>query len=172
LFLFIYDYSMLIRLAEYRDLEDIKYIFNAAKMKMIHDGNNEQWKDIDYPFCFTEDDIEKKQCYVIEDDAHEIAATFVFIIGDDPTYSYIEGGKWLNNNKYGTIHRIASNGRIDHVFSKVMDYVSQFDVDIRIDTHKDNLRMKHLIESNGFTYCGIIYVRDGTPRLAYQKEKK
>ena len=163
---------MLIRLAETKDLEDIKYIFNAAKMKMVRDGNMEQWKDIDYPFCYTEEDIEKKQCYVIEDEDQELAATFVFIIGEDPTYARIEDGKWLNNNKYGTIHRLASNGRIEHVFSKVLDYVSQFNVDIRIDTHKDNERMRRLIEEKGFTYCGIIYVRDGTPRLAYQKEKK
>ena len=27
-----------------------------------------------------------------------------------------------------------------------------------------------LIEKNGFTYCGIITVDDGTERLAYQKK--
>ena len=29
--------------------------------------------------------------------------------------------------------------------------------------------MQHCIESYGFTYCGIIYLADGAPRLAYQK---
>ena len=161
---------MNIRLAAFNDLDEIKNIFNVAKEKMVNDGNVEQWKNIDYPFCYTKDDIEKKQCYVIENDNGELVATFVFIIGKDPTYSYTEG-KWLNDNPYGTIHRIASNNKMKNIFKTVMDYVSTFNVDIRIDTHKDNLRMKHLIESNGFTYCGIIYVKDGTPRLAYQKEK-
>lgn len=163
--------NMNIRLANYDDLDEIRNIFVVAKSKMVSDGNLEQWKDIDYPFCYTKEDIDKGQCYVIENDNKELVATFVYIIGEDPTYSYIEG-KWLNNNKYGTIHRIASNNKEKHIFKTVLDYVLSFGIDIRIDTHKDNKRMKHLIEKNGFTYCGIIYVRDGTPRLAYQKENK
>ena len=158
-----------IRLATYDDLEEIRNIFLVAKTRMVSDGNLEQWKDIDYPFCYTKEDIDKGQCYVIENDNKELVATFVYIVGEDPTYSYIEG-KWLNNNKYGTIHRIASNNKEKHIFKTVLDYVLSSGIDIRIDTHKDNKRMKHLIEKNGFTYCGIIYVRDGTPRLAYQKE--
>ena len=160
-----------IRLATYDDLEEIRNIFLVAKTRMVSDGNLEQWKDIDYPFCYTKEDIDKGQCYVIENDNKELVATFVYIVGEDPTYSYIEG-KWLNNNKYGTIHRIASNNKEKHIFKTVLDYVLSSKIDIRIDTHKDNKRMKHLIEKNGFTYCGIIYVRDGTPRLAYQKENK
>ena len=160
-----------IRLATYNDLDEIRNIFLVAKSKMVSDGNLEQWKDIEYPFCYTKEDIDKGQCYVIENDNKELVATFVYIIGDDPTYSYIEG-KWLNNNKYGTIHRIASNNKEKHIFKTVLDYVLSSRIDIRIDTHKDNMRMKHLIEKNGFTYCGIIYVRDGTPRLAYQRENK
>lgn len=39
---------------------------------------------------------------------------------------------------------------------------------IRIDTHADNKTMQHLIEADGFTRCGIIYIADGTPRIAYQ----
>ena len=162
---------MNIRLATYDDLDEIRNIFLVAKGKMVSDGNLEQWKDIDYPFCYTKEDIDKGQCYVIENDNKELVATFVYIIEDDPTYSYIEG-KWLNDNKYGTIHRIASNNKEKHIFKTVLDYVLSSGIDIRIDTHKDNKRMKHLIEKNGFTYCGIIYVRDGTPRLAYQKENK
>ena len=158
---------MNIRLATLNDLDAIRDIFTVAKKKMVSDGNLEQWKDIDYPFCYTKEDIEKKQCYVIIEN-NELVATFVYIVGKDPTYSHIEG-KWLNDNQYGTIHRIASNGKIPHIFSIVLDYISKDHIDIRIDTHKDNKRMKHLIESNGFTYCGIIYVRDGTKRLAYQK---
>lgn len=163
--------NMNIRLATYDDLDEIRNIFLVAKSKMVSDGNLEQWKDIDYPFCYTKEDIDKRQCYVIENDNKELVATFVYIIGEDPTYSYIEG-KWLNNNKYGTIHRIASNNKEKHIFKTVLDYVLSSRIDIRIDTHKDNKRMKHLIEKNGFTYCGIIYVRDGTLRLAYQKENQ
>ena len=28
--------------------------------------------------------------------------------------------------------------------------------------------MQHVLEKNGFVPCGIIYVEDGSPRIAYQ----
>ena len=40
---------------------------------------------------------------------------------------------------------------------------------MRADTHADNKVMQHLLESEGFTRCGIIHVADGTPRIAYQR---
>ena len=42
---------MTIRLATIDDLENIKDIFLVAKEKMVRDGNLEQWKNIDYPYC-------------------------------------------------------------------------------------------------------------------------
>ena len=51
--------NMNIRLATYDDLEEIRNIFLVAKSKMVSDGNLEQWKDIDYPFCYTKEDIDK-----------------------------------------------------------------------------------------------------------------
>ena len=29
--------------------------------------------------------------------------------------------------------------------------------------------MQHILEKHGFQRCGIIYVKDGTERIAYQK---
>ena len=40
---------------------------------------------------------------------------------------------------------------------------------IRVDTHADNKTMQRLIEKNGFTKCGTIYVKNGTARIAYQR---
>jgi len=31
--------------------------------------------------------------------------------------------------------------------------------------------MQRLLEKNGFVYCGIIFLADGSPRLAYQRIK-
>ncbi|MCR4879338.1 MAG: N-acetyltransferase [Bacilli bacterium] len=161
---------MEVRLATLDDLEEIKNCFTVAKKKMVGDGNIHQWEKIDYPFCFTIEDINKKQCYVITNN-NEIVATFVLIKGQDPTYSYIEDGAWLNNEDYVTIHRIASNNKAQDIFTTAINFAKSFGVDIRIDTHKDNKRMLHLIEKAGFIYTGIIYVRDGTPRNAYQLKK-
>ena len=63
---------MTIRLATYNDLDEIRNIFLAAKEKMVKDGNLEQWKNIDYPFCYTKEDIDKKQCYVVVNDNNEL----------------------------------------------------------------------------------------------------
>ena len=40
---------------------------------------------------------------------------------------------------------------------------------LRADTHAANLTMRHCMERAGFVYCGVIYVADGTPRVAYEK---
>ena len=41
-----------------------------------------------------------------------------------------------------------------------------------IDTHRDNVIMRHVIDRYGFTYCGIIYLLNGDERLAYQLSKR
>ena len=91
-----------------------------------------------------------------------------FIIGEDSTYLRIEDGKWLNENPYGTIHRIASDGAVKGLFSACIDFCKSQMEDLRIDTHADNKTMQHLILKNGFQKCGIIYLTNGSPRIAYQ----
>ena len=43
---------------------------------------------------------------------------------------------------------------------------------LRIDTHADNRVMQRAVEKVGFTRRGIIYIADGTPRIAYDLIKK
>ena len=38
---------------------------------------------------------------------------------------------------------------------------------IRVDTHRDNHTMQHLVQKHGFQKCGVIYLKNGSPRLAY-----
>ena len=38
---------------------------------------------------------------------------------------------------------------------------------LRIDTHQDNLPMQGAIAKAGFERAGIVYVSDGTPRVAF-----
>ncbi len=40
---------------------------------------------------------------------------------------------------------------------------------LRIDTHLKNLPMQRSLKKAGFTRCGTIFTRDGTPREAYWK---
>ena len=160
---------MTIRPTTYADIDALLAIFAHARAKMIADGNPTQWGD-DYPSREQiESDIQRGVSYVVEHNGHP-CATFVFIIGEDPTYHYIEDGEWLDDTlPYGTIHRIASNGQQPAIFPFVLNWCSAQCPNIRIDIHQDNARMIHLIEQAQFTRCGIIYTRDHSPRIAYQK---
>ena len=93
---------------------------------------------------------------------------FALLPSPEPTYDHI-AGTWLTDEPYGVIHRIASYPGVHGIFSAVIDYAAQRYAHLRIDTHRDNRIMRHLIEKHGFTYCGIIGLPDGTERLAYER---
>lgn len=157
---------MIIREAEKDDLEEIIKIYEYAREYMAMTGNPFQWGD-GYPQkSLLESDIEKRNLFVYEDEG-KIKAVFAFIIGEDPTYVYIEGGKWKNSERYGTIHRIAKIGTEKDIAKKCMDFCKSEIRNVRIDTHFDNKVMQRVIAKNGFERCGVIYLEDGSPRIAY-----
>lgn len=161
---------MNIRKANENDVEDMLRIFSYARKFMAANGNPNQWEET-YPSReLLLEDISSGDSYIITDDDGKIHGTFLYRIGDDPTYHIIEDGKWLNEEMYGVIHRIAQDGQL----SGMLEYVINFCLDrcknIRIDTHHDNSVMLHLLEKFGFSRCGIIYCRDGSPRIALHKK--
>ena len=145
------------------------HIFVAARKFMASVGNPTQWGD-GYPEVeFMIDEINKGHCYVILNDSKKIVATFCYIEGDDPTYNVIESGKWLNDSPYAVLHRLASDGSIKGIGKLCLDWCFNHTSNLRVDTHKDNKVLQNILANYGFTYCGIIYVRNHSPRLAYQK---
>jgi len=148
-------------------ITEIMNCIDTARKLMRESGNNIQWTN-GYPSKeLMLESIEKGLNYLICNN-NEIVATFDFIIDDDPNYSFIENGNWLNDEKYGVIHRLASNGKAKGVAQFCFEWCfSQFP-NIRIDTHESNLPMQKVLEKLGYQKCGIIYVSDGTPRLAFQ----
>ena len=156
-----------IRSASSEDLPRLMEIFDAARAYQISHGNATQWPE-GYPSQQTvTQDILEEFCYVLEED-ERVVATFALIPGKEPTYQFIENGRWISETPYCTIHRVASDGTGRGIGQMIMEWCLQRCQHIRIDTHRDNLVMRHLIEKNGFTYCGVIYVEDGTPRMAYE----
>ena len=154
-----------IRPAVQADLYQIEKIYAQARRFMAENGNPTQWGN-DYPRReLLEADIKAQNLYVAEEDS-EIYGVFLFVIGEDPTYSYIENGAWYSNLPYGTIHRIASCR--SGLFRQALEFCRGRCSHIRIDTHEDNKPMQHLAEKHGFLRCGVIYVEDGTPRIAYE----
>ena len=161
---------MNVRNSTYEDLPEILKVYENGREIMRQNGNPTQWGD---KFPAKEKiirDIENKTGYVIEENG-EICGVFAFIIGPDPTYAVIEDGEWLNDSdEYGTIHRIATNGKARGIFDACLNYCESRINNIRIDTHPNNRAMLHLIPSRGFQRCGIIYTEDdGTQRIAFQK---
>ena len=153
---------------------------------MRADGNLDQWSAPGFP---PEElllrDIARGGGYVILNDGpsvilndgssvilseakESVVAYFALLPSPEPTYSYIDGA-WLTDAPYGVIHRMASYPDVHGIFSAVIDYASSRYAHLRIDTHRDNRIMQHLIGKHGFTCCGIIRLADGTERLAYER---
>lgn len=159
-----------IRLATASDLPTLMCLYAQAREQMRRQGNAVQWID-GYPQIeVISDDIANAHCWVLTD-AQGICGAFALISGADPTYAHIEGGAWLNEEPYCTIHRIASNGRVPGIMAQAVAFSMERCNNLRIDTHEQNATMRHILKQLGFVYCGIIYTRGHSPRLAYQKRR-
>lgn len=153
-------------------MDKIIEIFNSARKYMRANNNYYQWNG-EYPGrSDILKDIDEKVSYVGETHEGELVMTFAFIVGEDETYKVIKEGEWLNNAPYGTIHRIASDGRIKGVLSEACEFCFKRVKNIRIDTHKNNQPMLKALKNLDFVRCGVINCRDGSPREAFQKSIK
>ena len=155
-----------VRKATAADISKIMAIYRYAQDYMIRSGNPNQWGHFYPKQELIRDDIEEGSCMVICDES-EIHGVFALVEGTEPTYEYIENGEWLNEDSYVTIHRIAGDGQVHGIFQCAADFCKGLFSNIRIDTHENNIIMQRQIEKNGFRKCGIIYVSDGSPRIAY-----
>ena len=184
----------MIRKAKYDDIPELMEVFRAARGIMRASGNINQWND-SYPSEeIVREDISKGVCYVLDDGnpaslpchpellhCHpersegsfqtpgDILATMAFIPGPDPTYARIYDGEWLDDSPYHVIHRIAVREPGHNAASRLLEWAFTQTDCIRIDTHKDNVIMHHILRKHGFTHCGVIYLANGDPREAYQK---
>lgn len=160
-----------IRKSTKADLEEIMRIYAYAREQMKINGNPAQWGSSRPAREVIMRDIDEGNSYIIEDHG-KICGVFSFIIGIEPAYQIIENGMWKNEDPYGTIHRIAGSGTGKGILKACLAYCERQISNIRIDTHRDNLIMRHLLEKYGYEKCGIIYVEDGSPRIGYQKNIK
>ena len=158
----------MIRKATLSQLPEIMQIYGKARTFMAQTGNPDQWGTA-YP---TEEmicqDIQNGKCYVNHENEH-IRAVFYFAVEEDPTYGYIEGA-WCNDRPYGVIHRIAVGENGKGAAAECFHFAYDRCPNLRIDTHEKNIPMQRCLAKNGFQRCGIIYLEDGDPRIAYQKE--
>lgn len=147
------------------DLPRILEIYAYARSFMAKTGNPTQWGTNHPPREQLEKDIENGRLYLVKAGS-AIRGVFYFCIEEDPTYAVIHDGAWHDTKPYGVIHRIASDGS-GGILKAAVDFAGSCIDYLRIDTHGNNQVMQRALQKLGFGYCGIIYIADGSSRLAY-----
>ena len=160
---------MEIERANEEDIDLLMDIFEKARMIMRHSGNTGQWTG-GYPQRHLVEKCVAKGCtYKVRGDDGEVHGTFYMAVEDDHTYHVIENGAWRYDGPYAVIHRIAQDGSMKGLLKAAVDFASAICPYIRIDTHEQNMIMRHLLEKYGFRKAGTIYTDDGSPRIAYER---
>ena len=164
---------MTIRKSTIEDIDLILRMYDHSRSVMRADGNMTQW--VGYPTRKdVEEDIAQEVSYIIEESEGEhgsakACGTFAMVPGVEPTYGYIDHGRWIDEQTpYTTLHRIAAMPGVHGIADIAFRYAKEQCDHLRVDTHHDNRPMHHILEKEGFVYCGIIYMPDGAPRDAYE----
>lgn len=160
--------------ARKKDIGEIMRIIKDAQKDFKKQGID-QWQN-NYPnHRVIEKDIENNYSYLLKKEG-KILGTTAIIFDKEETYDVIYQGEWLSNGEYAVIHRIAIdiNYRGTGLASGFLNEIEKLCMknkvySIKIDTHRDNIAMKKLLLKNGYKECGIIYLKDKSERIAYEK---
>ena len=165
------------RQAKISDLDQIVEIIELSK-KYLKETKVDQWQD-GYPS--KEDlrrDIESGNSYVLTN-KDEIVATTVISLDGESTYNSIFNGEWITNEEYIVMHRVAVHDKYKGkgIFKELIKEAESLALNkgissIKIDTHRDNISMQRAVVKNNFKRCGIIYLEDGSERIAFEKALK
>lgn len=171
--------NLSIRKAEIKDLSELLNLYENARKFMKEQGNESQWglpSKGNKPWPSKESLISRINAgtQFICETKTKIAASFCYTIGKDPAYDTIYDGKWPDDrSSYGVIHILASSQITHGAATFCLEWALKQCTQLRIDTHPNNKPMRSLLEKNGFTYCGKIYMEevqnDDKIRIAYYK---
>lgn len=161
------------RMANESDRESILKIYLEGAEALKNDGVD-QWQGQYVPSFKDVDEHLGVDLYVLE--YHKrIVSTACLVEGIDEDYENING-KWNTSLPYISIHKVAtSNEHKKQSFGrKMMSYIENFAkrkrMDLRIDTHKDNKKMRNFIISCGYKYTGEVILQGELERLGYDKK--
>lgn len=154
------------------DIQAVMKIINQAKA-FLKECGIDQWQG-GYPSIETiEKDIERNELYLLKDHGKIIATVTVSFTGE-PAYQTLQG-KWKSNYPYAVIHRLAVNNHYrgknltSTLFKNIEELCCKQNIhSIKTDTDMDNNTMKHVLEKNGFEYCGTIQF-DNSDKIAFEK---
>lgn len=158
-----------LRHATTADLPMLTELFARAQTYMFQEGNTEQWRSLPARSLLASD-IAKNELYVYTqsvDGEEVLEGAFALQQGSCPAYEKMEAGAWPTKGPYVSLHRVVSSGRVKRLFDRICAYAFTMADEVRIDTHEKNRSMRRALQRNGFTYCGIIHLPDGSARRAY-----
>lgn len=166
-----------IRKSTHGDTGSLLALFDEARKTIARLGID-QWQN-GYPSLeVVSEDISLERSYAVNIDS-QLCGTFVLIDNGEPTYDKIYEGDWKTGNEsqdYVAIHRVAVSVAVrgKGISTAIISYAESHAralgrTALRIDTHKGNIVMRRMLEKHGFEYCGVIYLEDGNPRVAYEK---
>lgn len=164
---------MEIRKLKQEEINDVLEIIEEAKV-YFRSINSPQWQN-GYPNQSSiEQDYELGNAYVVADE-NKVVAYAAIIMGHDSNYDKIDG-KWISEGPYGVMHRVCvkneykGQGLAHLLFTKMEEMIKERGwKSARIDTHELNANMIHCIGKEQFTKCGIVWMSDGSERLAFEK---
>lgn len=160
---------MEIRKTTMEDLDTALELYAKARQFMKDHGNPTQWGDNHPPREQVIDDIRRGESYLCVEDG-QVLGIFYFSLEPEPDYTQIYEGAWINDKPYGVMHRVAAPGIRKGTASFCVNWCfEQCNHNLRIDTHRDNIPMQKMLEKNNFQYCGIIHIKNGEERIAFQK---
>ena len=168
---------MEIRKAKDADFGAMQALFDEARGTIATLGIN-QWQNGEPAPEVVREDIALGQSYVITD-GDALCATFALMNESEPLYDNIYNGEWKtgnDNRNYQAIHRVAvavfmrGKGTSTQIINYAAEVArSRGRVSLRIDTHEGNAVMRRMLEKHGFELCGVIYLKNGDPRVAYER---
>lgn len=161
------------RMANESDRESILEIYLEGAESLKNDGVD-QWQGQYVPSFKDIDEHLGIDLYVLE--YHKrVVSTACLVEGIDEDYENIDG-KWNTSIPYISIHKVATSNKYkkQSFAKKMMSYIENLAkrkrMDLRIDTHKDNKKMRNFILSCGYKYTGEVILQGELERLAYDKK--
>lgn len=161
------------RMANESDRESILEIYLEGAEALKTDGVD-QWQGQYVPSFKDIDEHLGIDLYVLEYH-RKIVSTVCLVEGIDEDYENIKG-KWNTSIPYISIHKVATSNKYkkQSFAKKMMSYIENLAkrkrMDLRIDTHKDNKKMRNFIMSCGYKYAGEVILQGELERLAYDKK--
>ena len=156
------------------DLDAVMAIIEDGRAFLKPQGGG-QWQN-GYPT--REDlkrDIQAGICYVILTPADQIAATLSLSYHEND-YDHLYQGRWLSDEPYMVLHRCAvKKEHYGRGFGLALFQVFEIEAkrqgyrSLRIDTHENNLIMRHLLEKSGFVFCGKAILTPDKDRMVFEK---